>query len=58
MVISMAPQTHTYFRAFSIEAITTRFYVLGLSRLGFEHITFHLRGERSTPLRHRRGNNI
>ena len=29
-------------------------YDLGLSRLGFEHPTFRLRGERSNPLRHRR----
>ena len=26
--------------------------VLGLSRLGFEHPTFRLRGERSNPLHH------
>ena len=30
--------------------------VLGLSRQGFEHPTFRLQGERSNPLRHRRGN--
>ena len=29
-------------------------YDLGLSRLGFEHQTFRLRGERSNPLCHRR----
>ena len=32
-----------------------RFNDLGLSRLGFEHPTFRLRGKRSNPLRHRRG---
>ena len=31
------------------------FTTYGLSRLGFEHRTFRLRGERSNPLRHRRG---
>ena len=35
--------------------LTTCLYDLGLSRLGFEHPTFRLRGERSYPLRHRRG---
>ena len=30
-------------------------YNLGLSRLGFKHPTFRLRGQRSNPLRHRRG---
>ena len=30
-------------------------YDLRLSRLGFEHSTFRLKGERSYPLRHRRG---
>ena len=30
-------------------------YDLGLSRLGFEHATSRLRGQRSNPLRHRRG---
>ena len=38
--------THTYCRAFSD---------LCLSRLGFEHPTFRLRGQRFNPLRHRRG---
>ena len=46
--------THTYCRTFSSETVTTRFYELGLSRLGFKHTTFHLRGERSNPLRHSR----
>ena len=31
------------------------FTTYGLSRLGFEHRTFRLRGERSNSLRHRRG---
>ena len=34
---------------------TTCFYDLGLSRLGFKHPTFRLRGQRSNPLRQRRG---
>ena len=33
-------------------AVTTCFYYLGLSRLGFEHPTFRLQDERSNPLRH------
>ena len=33
------------------------FYDLGLTQLGFEHPTCRLRGQRSNPLRHRRGNN-
>ena len=36
-------------------AVTICFNDLGLSRLGFEHPTFRLRGERSNRLRHRRG---
>ena len=36
-------------------ALTTCFYDLGLSRLGFEPQTFRLRGERSKRLSHRRG---
>ena len=35
---------------------TTCFYDLCLSRLGFEHPTFQ--GQRSNPLRHRRGQQI
>ena len=35
--------------------VTTCFYYLGLSRLGFEHPTFRKRGKRSNPLHHRRG---
>ena len=47
--------THTYCRAFSSGAVATCFYDLGLSRLGFEHPMFRLRGKHSNPLRHRRG---
>ena len=47
--------THTYCRAFSSGAVTTYFYDLGLSRLGFQHPSFRLRGERFNPLRHHRG---
>ena len=36
-------------------AVTTFFYDLGLSRLGFEPSTFRLQGDRSNPLRHRCG---
>ena len=39
--------THTYCHALSSEAVTTRFYNLGLSQLGFEHPTFSLQGQRS-----------
>ena len=46
--------TRTYCRAFGIEAVTSCFYDC-LSRLGFEHPTFCLRGELSIPLLHRRG---
>ena len=47
--------THTYCWEFDSGAVTTCFNDWGLSRLGFEHPTFRLRGERSNPLRHRRG---
>ena len=47
------PDTHTYCRAFGSGAVTTCFYDLGLSRLGFKHPTYRLR--RSHPLGHRRG---
>ena len=46
-VISEDPCTKTYCRAFSSGAVTTCFYDLGMSRLGFEHLTFRLRGQRS-----------
>ena len=52
------PRTHdtqTNCQAFGRGAVTTCFYDLGLSRLGFEHPTFRLQSERSRPLRHRRG---
>ena len=48
--------THTCCRAFSRGAVTAWFYDLDLSRLGFEHPTFRMRGKRSNRLRHRRGN--
>ena len=32
-------------------AMTTCYYDLGLLRLGFEHLTFHMQGERSNRLR-------
>ena len=43
------------YQAFSNGAVTTYFYDLGLSQLGFEHPTFRLRGKLSNQLRHRRG---
>ena len=39
-------------------AVTTCLYDLGLSRLGFEQPTLRLRGQRSNPLCHRRGNSV
>ena len=45
--------THTYCKAFDKGPVTTCFYDLGLSRLGFEHPIFRMRGQRSNPLRHR-----
>ena len=54
MVIFEDPDTHTYCRAFSSGTATTCFYELGLSRLGFEHPTFRLRGQRSNPQSQRR----
>ena len=47
MVISEDCDTHTYCRAICDGTVTTCFNDLGLSRLGFQHQTFHLRGERS-----------
>ena len=49
----MTHHTHTYCRVFSIEAVTTYFYDLRLSRLWLEHPTFRLQGERSNLMRHR-----
>ena len=48
-------ETNTCCWVFSSGAtcITTCFYDLGLSRLGFEHETFRLWGECSSQLRHR-----
>ena len=54
VVISEDPW-HIYCPAFGSGAVTTCFYDLGLSRLGFDHPTFCLRGQRSNPLLHRRG---
>ena len=45
--------TQTFCRVFGSGTVTTCFLDLGVSRLGFDHPTF--RGERSHPLRHRRG---
>ena len=42
--------THSCCTAFGSGAVTTIFYDLGLSRLGFEHPTFRLWGQRSNPL--------
>ena len=50
-----ARDTHTYCRALSSGAVTTCFKDWGLSRLGFKHPTFRLRGEYSNQLRHRGG---
>ena len=50
--------THTYCREFGYGAVTTCFYDLGPSRLGFEHLTLHLRGELSSQLCHHCGQNI
>ena len=47
--------THTNWSAFCTGAVSTCFYDLGLSRLGFEHPTFSLRDARSNWLRHLRG---
>ena len=47
--------TRTYCRALRSGAVTTYFYDLGPSRLRFEHPTFRLQDECSSPLRHRRG---
>ena len=43
----MCRDTNNYFQAFSSGTVTTCFYDLGLSRLGFEHPTYRMRGERS-----------
>ena len=50
--------THTYCWAFNSGAVTTCFSDLALSRLGYEHPTFRLRGERCNPLHYRRDSSI
>ena len=47
--------THTYCPAFVSGALTTCFYGLRLSLLGFKHPTFRLRDDRSNRLRNRCG---
>ena len=47
--------THKYCCMFSSGTVTTCFYDLGLSRLGFEYPTFRMQGKRSNRLRHRHG---
>ena len=54
-MLTVTRDTHAYCRVLSSGAVITCFYDLGLSRLGFEHPTFRLRGLRSNRLRHRRG---
>ena len=54
IVISEDRDTDIYCLAFGSGAVTICFNDLGLSRLGFEHPTFRLRGERSNRLRHLR----
>ena len=61
---------YSHLLPFSSRAVTTCFYdlgpsrlgfehpTLGKSRLGFEHPTFRFRGERASPLRNHRGNRI
>ena len=44
--------TYTCCRAFGSGAVNTWFYDLGVSRLGFGHPTFRMRGECSNRLRH------
>ena len=50
--------THTCCQAFGSGVVTTCFYDLCLSRLGFEHPTFRIRGERCNRLRHRDGTTL
>ena len=49
---SKTRDTHTLCRAFSCGAVTTCKHHLRLSRLGFEHPPFRIRGKRSNRLRH------
>ena len=54
----LAPRTRdtcTYCRAFSSGDVPTGIYDLDLSRLGFEHATFRMRGERTNRQRLFRG---
>ena len=46
--------SHLYCRAFRSGALTTCFYDLGLSQMGFKHPTFRSQGQGSNPLRQRR----
>ena len=47
--------TYIYCRAFNSGSVTNCFYDLSLLRLGFEHPTFPLQGERYNRLCHRSG---
>ena len=47
--------TYIYCRAFNSGSVTNCFYDLSLLRLGFEHPTFRLQGERYNRLCHRSG---
>ena len=51
----MTLDTYTYYRSFSSVAVTTCFYDLGLSRLGFEQPNCCMQGERSNRLCHPSG---
>ena len=53
IVISEEPMTHTCCRALSSGAVSTCFYNLGLSRLGFEHPAFCTQGKHPNWLHHR-----
>ena len=52
VLLPFSSDTHICCWAISSEAVTSCFYDLGLSRLGFEHPAFRLRGQRSNSLRH------
>ena len=59
IVISEDHNTHTPIAEhLSSGDVTTFFYDLGLSRFGFEHPTFRMRGEGPNPLGHRHGETI
>ena len=56
IIVISENQWHSHLcRAFSSGTVTFCFYDLGLLWLGFEHPTFHLRNQRSKPLRPRLG---